>query len=140
MFTTIAIVVLVIIQLINNYRINVLRETAKNLNSKIQSVRDSFKDTTRNYIKEIEKYNKETRQVFASYLGIKSIEMKGDESHIIAETNAGEIFFMDLCKMNKQFVPLLKVGKTIPSKNLRVEYKGVEYHYTPVVDECDCEF
>lgn len=137
--TTIIIIVgvLMFINLLwNNKRINALREQSAKLKSSIQSV----KDTTRNEFDEVGEGITSTRQVFSSLLGLKSIEMKSDKSHIIAETADDELLFMDLCKMNKQFVPLQKVGKTIPSKNLRVEYKGVEYHYTPVVDECDCEF
>lgn len=131
MFTTISIVILVIVQLINNYRINALRESEKKLKSSIQSVKDSFRSTTDRNIKVIEKYNKETRQVFSSYLGIKSIEMKNNESHLILEDDNG-LMFMDLCKMNKQFTQLLKVGKTIPSGNERLSYNGTEYHYVPV--------
>lgn len=125
--TTITIVVLAIIQLINSRRISFLRDENKRIKSSIQSIRDSRKSD----------FNKTQEDViflgrlFRVYLGITNIDLHEDKSHVIIDTKEG-LMFMDLCKMNKQFVPLLKVGKTIPSENERIHYRGQDYHYVPV--------
>lgn len=135
MFTTIVLVLVALSSLINNYRINILRIKNRELTSSIQSVRDQRKSDYNKAKEEIELLG----GVFRAYLGIYNINLGYDKSHAIIETKDG-FMFMDLCKMNKQFVPLLKVGKTIPSENERLHYRGQEYHYTPVKEVACTDF
>lgn len=130
--TTIIIIVGVLMfinLLLNNKRINDLRSLTGKM--KEYAIKD-FDHLT----KQVE----ETRTVLTKFVGIKDIQKLNNNSAVFLETVDGEVMYMDLCKMNKQFVPLQKVGKSVPSKDLRFFFNGVEYHYTPVVDECDCEF
>lgn len=122
--TTIIIIVGVLMfinLLLNNKRINDLRSLTGKM--KEYAIKD-FDHLT----KQIE----ETRTVLTNFVGIKDIQKLNNNSAVFLETVDGEVMYMDLCKMNKQFTQLLKVGKTIPSGNERLSYNGVEYHYVPV--------
>lgn len=120
--------------------INEVVEVQKREEKKLRSILQSIHDQRKHDMKHLTNGIKETRQVFGTLLGIKDIEVLNDQSHIILTDEDGTLLFMDLCKINKQFVELLKVGKTIPSDNVRIFYRDVEYHYKPVTDPVDTTF